>query len=219
MKLYHGTNSKYLKNILKRGISPRKNKESNWKENKSHPDMVYLSTAYPFYFSYCSLGEKDTKGVVFEIDTDVMDEDLFYPDEDFIWQTLKLDNKDIKLEVVKNDIENYKRNWKLSLDRLGNCCYRGVIPVDAIIRHCQFDIAKLQAIGWSILDPSISILNYMFCKEKYHRQVSWFFGDVEEFFIEDGFDNLDIAVKRTKFWEKESKNRNGIEVIKYHAVS
>ena len=51
LKLYHGTSSRFLDRILKHGIKPRGKGTSQWDKFPSRPDLVYLTTAYPFYFA------------------------------------------------------------------------------------------------------------------------------------------------------------------------
>ena len=212
MKIYHGSNYDYLDYILEHGISPRKNKESNWEKAQSHPDMVYLSTAYPFYFSYCSTGDTEGKGVVFEVELESLNETLLYPDEDFIWHVLRQRNKKITIEEVRDSLEDYAHNWELSIQHLGNCCYKGKIKPNLIQRYCVVDFKELGPLAWTIMDPTISVLNYRFCEEKYRGLVSWLFGDLERFPTDD-ISRVPGSEKHQEFWEKETKDRKGISII------
>src|SRR3990172_3590894 len=113
MKLYHGTKYKFLDIILKYGLAPRTDKKSNFEDLPSHPEMVYLSTAYPWY--YAVLTEEGLgKGVVFEIDLDILDPSKLYPDEDFIVQTLNEQNKEQEIEHsdIRENLLLYQAYWQ-----------------------------------------------------------------------------------------------------------
>lgn len=225
--IYHGSNTKYLDKILKKGICPRGTKgKTNWKKYPSHPDMVYMSTCYPFYFSYCSQAERKEKAVVFEIDFSQLDPDLLYPDEDFIWHCLPKDGRPSVIEIRK-DIDSYKQFWLKSLENLGNICYRGIILPQWIKRYCIVDFSHRTILGMRALDPSISVLNHRFCGKDYEHMTKWFFGDVEflpevennKFILETDPEcpesMKDITNKKIEFWTKESKDRTGIEVKEF----
>ena len=85
MKIYHGTSSANVDKILLNGITPRGDTESHWDRYPSRNDLVYLSTAYPFYFA-CVAAQVDEISAVFEVDTDLLDTEWMLPDEDFIAQ-------------------------------------------------------------------------------------------------------------------------------------
>ena len=74
MKLYHGTNGRWLKNILQRGIEPRGARpgRNNWKHvpHQSNPKCVYLTDSYAPYFSFNATKGGDPRCGVIEIDTD-----------------------------------------------------------------------------------------------------------------------------------------------------
>ena len=189
MKLYHGTKYKFLETILKQGLTPRKAKESNWDELPSHPEMVYLSTAYPWYYAVPT-EEGLGKGVVFEIDLERLDTSNLYPDEDFIVQGISdeqrkkwgLPNDNFaKTMKIRNSIEDYKTNWKTSINALGNVCYKGIIPPESITRYCVVDFKKRVELYFDVGDPVISIGNYGFLGEHYRRLVEWFFGDCKNY--------------------------------------
>ena len=73
--LYHGTSLSKLESILKDGIMPRRlSGKSNWDDNESHDNMVYLTNSYAPYYSLASLEDDDDKPVVLEIK---FDEEIF----------------------------------------------------------------------------------------------------------------------------------------------
>lgn len=222
MKLYHGTSFEYLEQILKEGIKPRGSKPSNWSKFKSRPDMVYLTTTYPFFFARAVEDKSSNdKSVVFEIESDLLNQESFFPDEDFIYQVLQSQYKKDKKKPpshlnIKRRLEDYQQNWQLSLSGLGNCCYNKTVPLSAIIRYCIVDFSQRKNLSIS-MDPSISLLNHRFCGEEYRKTLSWFFGDtpllpqVEKFKY---FENVpSIGHKGIEIWEAESASRVGIEVV------
>ena len=71
------------------GLRPRKlTGKSNWKHIvESNPSLIYLTTAYAPYYALCAVdGNKGEKIAIVEIETDLLNESNFRPDEDFIEQ-------------------------------------------------------------------------------------------------------------------------------------
>jgi hypothetical protein len=238
MKLYHGTNIRYLDTILKQGLSPRQNtkgkKKGNWTISPSHQDMVYMSTAYPWYYAVMAHEiKKDdfTKGVVFEIDTDALDQEQLYPDEDFVWQVMKEHIPGLKHPDVRKNLTDYQYLWKKSLKYSGCICHEGIIPASAITRYCVVDFKKRANVGREMLQPTISIENYQICGRKYNKLNKWCFGDIKELpFLSEAkvfcksmrksgtektmqslYDHWKHCVE---YWTPESKDRSGIEVVR-----
>jgi hypothetical protein len=223
MKLYHGTSERFLSQILSKGIRPRRTSSGNWKDYPSRPDMVYLTTAYPFYFGSTAVKD-DERILVLEIDTRHLNENRLYPDEDFISQLMSREQGKRLQEVhglVRDQLEKVKHFWKDSVERLGNCAHKGTVPVQSITRYVLFDHSKRLELSMMSVDPSISLLNYAICKNKYHNLVAWMFGDVDVIqdnimeFATDELEKMNPAFKqRREYWEKASKNRTGVEVIR-----
>lgn len=224
MKIYHGTSSRFLNSILKKGIIPRRKRNGHWEDYPSHPDMAYLSIAYPFYFAACT-ADNDELSLVLEIDTDLLDEKLFYPDEDFIAQGLAGPSGDLNKihNTARRNLAKFRDYWQESINRMGNCCYKGVIPPKAIMRYCLFDRRQRPTLNIAFLDPAISIINYTFMNAKYKGMVQWMFGDIHQLPMAtaEGFfgppltisDDIKNSIqKELNFWEDESKNRTGIEL-------
>ena len=85
--LYHGTSLSKLESILKDGIMPRRlSGKSNWDDNESHDNMVYLTNSYAPYYSLASLEDDDDKPVVLEIKFDEESMMNLFPDEDALEQ-------------------------------------------------------------------------------------------------------------------------------------
>jgi hypothetical protein len=219
--LYHGTNAKNLNAILSKGIQPRGNKKGNWDAFPSRPDMIYLTTAYAPYFAIqsCDSGQK---ALILELDHNKLDQENLYPDEDFIVQCLAAqNNQDIDdiHEDIKDTLECYQHHFEDSINGLGNVCYMGVVPPDAISRYCLIDPKTRSDLMMMSLDPSISLMNYRFCGSRYRSIISWLFGDRSDFEIGIGdneayLEMMERSVPGSK--EKTMKlfsNRDGIEVV------
>lgn len=143
--LYHGTDILSAKKISREGIKPTYNDElSNWNENPSRADSVYLTDTFAVKFGLIASDVKDL-GNDFAIITVEVNEDDLYPDEDFLGQIPKcLYNKfNIDIEIADYDItkkthyfkerlDDYKYLWKESLNNLGTVSHRGEITKDKI---------------------------------------------------------------------------------------
>ena len=189
MKLYHGTNEDYFPQIMVKGLQPRGKRKSHWEQYPSRNDMVYLTVAYPFYFAL------NTKGmgrpIVLEIESEELNEELLHPDEDFVVQSLAKKPKHIEKihNDIKNNLESYQQHWQLSIENLGNCCYKGNIHKAAIKRVCLFNPKARPTIATMVLDPTISLMNYQFMHAKYTSLVAWMFGDIAELPQEAGIEH------------------------------
>lgn len=173
--LYHGTSTKYLDDILAKGITPRHDKDSNWSDNPSHPLMVYLSDAYPVYFAQQSVEvEGDDEPVVLEV---IVDTKRLYPDEDYLeqftridpeWQnTVEATSMEYRTKWFKDNLTDYKEHYVGSLYGLGNCCHKGLIKPKNIVRYSILD--HDQILHYS--DPTITLQNYQILGGKY-RMIS-----------------------------------------------
>ncbi len=211
VKLYHGTSARSLASTLKHGLRPRLHADSNWKEDPSHPQMVYLTTAYPFYFGCLNRSTKTL--VVFEIDGDALDKQCFYPDEDFIIELLgRHEGRELTPEekgFVRIMIRTYRNQWRNSLRFLGNCAYKGTIPPSAITRYCLFTPAARPHITADLIDPPINTLNFQFQGGHFKKVVAWFFGNRR---LLPMVDEAETPEER-KLWLAHSEDRTGIEVV------
>jgi hypothetical protein len=248
MKLYHGTSARYIDAILKNGILTRDvmGTKSNWDKFQSRTDMIYLSTAYPLYFAVSAMAEGELDAVIFEIDTRRLDRSKFFPDEDFVAQVIaQKENKPIGAihEGIKANLEQYRHAWISSVLHLGNCAHQGSIPVEAITRYAKFETQKRGELFFSMIDPTISIINFQILGAYYCNFVKWVMGDrkILPHYVRaanetkmfsaaakfakngveqpgqgaelNGFDTVEHSKKCMEFWKKESKDRTGIEVV------
>ncbi len=221
MKVYHGTSFDRFTEITMNGLAPRGDTPTNWPDNPSMSDMVYLTTAYPFYFAECTSAEDGSKPVVIEINMDHLLWKNLYPDEDFILQAMKEEDR-WDLKDIRNNIDQFRKYYQKSMDHLGNFCYRGVIPRQAMTRAVTVDYKNRGHLLMEVMDPTISIINYQIVGQKYKDLVAWFFGDKEELpGVQRSIEYMDHApetakpqmLKAAEFWKKESKNRKGIGII------
>ena len=181
--LYHGTSTKYLDDILLKGITPRHNKGiGNWSGNPSHPLMVYLSDAYPVYFAQQSVNAYNEKNCDSEKDEPVVlevivDTKRLYPDEDFLEQyhriapqwkdAVEKTTMQERTIYFKQNLLDYKDDYQTSLFGLGNCCHKGVIKPKNIVRYSILDYNEI--LNYS--DPSINLQNYQLLGGRY-RMIS-----------------------------------------------
>lgn len=225
----HGTSSKYVKKILKNGIVPRNTSglKSNWEAYASKEDMVYLSTAYPFYFAN-STCEGDEMPAIFQIDLSKLNKKKFFPDEDFIAQALS-QQMNVSIDKihfeVRDNLKLYKKYWKASLKGLGNMAYAGTIPVEAIIRYAVVDRKKRPGLSM-FMDPSISGINFALMGGTYQRFTNWILGLEKEFPpLQSAREDLKKAESApdknfanmfrglVENYERESVSRDGIELV------
>jgi hypothetical protein len=190
VKLYHGTAGENVPAILKRGIRPRRvTGKNNWKHSvASHEHAVYLTSAYAGYYAHQAA--KTSKLGIIEIDTDRLDQDLFRPDEDFLEQAtrngqtsnrqlkrLKKRSMNERTEWFSAHLDEFAHAWKDSVKHLGNCCYLGEIPPEAITRASVFDYKKNALVASELLEPTITIANFKFCSERYLALTRWLMGE------------------------------------------
>lgn len=227
--LYHGTNPKWIKKIVKEGLKPRSlTGKSNWEsvpEFKSRDDMVYLTYSYPFYFSVQA--SEEYRLAVVEIDFTKLDEENFYPDEDVIAQATARKNnwplKDVHL-VIKSQLEQVKDKWRGSLEAMGTLSHSGIIPPEAISRYVIVNLKKVKErrFFFTALDPQISIINFVLRGTFHKNFVAWVFGDRKTHPQYDELKEMKDLQKKGPFTFEESlknmrkyqKDRTGIEVVK-----
>lgn len=227
MILYHGTSARHLKDTLAHGLRPRGTAEGHWSEYPSRPDLVYLTTAYPFFFGYNALEEKDTDdNHILVVEVEGLEPNNMLPDEDFVSQSLAHHKKESFEEFhddVRDDLEAYAHHWEDSLKGLGNCAHKGEITPDKIRRYCVIDVSKRPEIAMDLTSPSISLMNFQILGDAYKQKVAWMFGDDEEYPVFETMFEMDDANMspdvrkmvegRKLFWDKQSKNRDGVVVV------
>jgi hypothetical protein len=203
MLLYHGTNGAWLGNILRRGLEPRHGKpgRNNWTHvpHQSNARCVYLTNSYAPYFAFNAAQGDPGYCAVVEIDTDRLDTDNLYPDEDFLEQASRnsrVDGMPPGLNMSGRTLWFRKRQfdygadwgyrdpdtklpttwWEASLKFLGTCCHRGTIPASAITRAVSWPDKPNIGLHF-VWDPTITILNQRIVGAQYQALTAKLFGD------------------------------------------
>lgn len=223
MLLYHGTTASVARKAIKEGLKPRKHHgNTNWEHTtESHPDCIYLTTCYAGYYAACASG-KNQWGII-EVDTDHLDGKRLFPDEDYLeavishpknasWKFLKGMESNERVAFFRDSLPAYSYLWEDSVKHLGNCCYQGTIPPEAITRVSTFDKKSNLNMAYMCLDPSITLLNFKICGEKYKAMSRWLSGyavTAEELNQPFPF----ISEKQRLNFEEVAANQSGVTVI------
>lgn len=180
MLLYHGTTSAIATAALNNGLATRRSsgEPSRWPKHPSRPDAIYLTECYALYFAIHVLEVKDgcRLGVV-EIDTDRLDQSRLAPDEDVMEQLGRYSGDEVKGTITQRT-RWYKRRLHqfcgtdaviMSLNAMGTCSYFGDIPASAITQVSLIDPRCAARLVSEAMDPTITIMNYVLCGEKYRE--------------------------------------------------
>lgn len=176
MILYHGTSRKHLESILENGILPtsKSNNVSNW-DLESAKDKVYLSNTYALHYSFCA-AQDDDDAVVIKVD---IDEDLMFPDEDFLGQADRDFGDLIKatefyrdsLEVIFSP-EQINLLAKRSLMHLGNVAVSQVTKEQLV----SYTIIPSEEIVRIVIEegcnPSVTMLHHQILGYRYQDQLA-----------------------------------------------
>ncbi len=197
--LYHGTSEKCGRIALKEGLRPRGLAKGNWEHSiPSHKDAVYLTNSYAPYYAMCAADVRDKLGAVIEINIHnlKLNPFKFAPDEDALEQIGRdgMDKLPKSWEMkqrtlhYRNNLHKYSSmaNAEKSLKLLGNCCYMGDIPAEAITRVALIPIEEFIMIS----DPTITLLNYHYMGNHYRALNEWIFTN-ELPKPEEGYDQLE----------------------------
>ena len=204
MRLYHGTVAESLPSIVRDGVRPRGELAgtSNWSHSvESHPDTVYLTTAYACYFAYNAAAEdfEALTPAIVEIETELLERpDMLVPDEDALEQMTRflpdgelLDELQCGLSYdpradmshVAERTRLYREMaaelgdwWVKSIEVMGTCGHRGTVPPGAITRLAVLD--KDAPLTLAALDAQVGVNNYGVCGARYRNITRAIFGDV-----------------------------------------
>ena len=223
MLLYHGTAAENVVGILKDGIRPRGRRQGNWQHTiRSNPSCVYLTSAYAGYFALCA-SESGRIGIL-EVNTDRLDQNNLLPDEDFLEQANRSydGNKHgrtmkMRTEWYRKHARQYQPHWKLSVEKMGTCCYKGMVSPSAITRATTFDGEGRADILMAVADPTITILNYRFCGTRYRAITRWLVGydiDVEKEILDDGYQALHWFPDYQKQLQATFGNKTGLTILR-----
>jgi len=235
MKLYHGTNEESARSIIAGGaIQPRglSKHKGNWTVVPSHKRRVYLTTAYAPFFAACAAKEGG-RLVVVEVETDLMERELFRPDEDFLeqatlgrlmsWENpLPGQSMEQRTKWFRDHADQYAHCWEDSVAGLGTCSYEGAIPLDAVTKIVAFDPKEAVELAWAFMDPSITLLNYKFCGSKYRAMTRWFAGEAVspiEMFTSFGEQEWDLLPEKMRVRFARAADNQGALLETLHARS
>jgi hypothetical protein len=223
--VYHGTSEKAACTVLKQGrLRPRGERASNWGV-ASRNDCIYLTTGYAPYFAAASVNENERWAII-EVELGKLRERSLLPDEDFIEQATRTRNKTAsnlvrRTKQIRENLLEFQENWSLSLNKIGNVAYQGTIRLSSITKIVLFDPKSNPHIAITAMDPTITILNWMFCGEKYCALTRWFMDQpvtADEIWMKPVICTDDL--KQNKRVEKELaqrnawlENRSGLETI------
>ena len=136
------------------------------------------------------------------------------------------------VKFIREHLMDYQPFWKESIEYLGSCCHKGVIPVDAITRYCIVEWDKRPELVINYTDHSVNIDHYRLLGPYYHKVLQWFFGDRKYLPPDMGEASISISKKemadcpsdlqkllthqkkQRDYRIRTSKNRNGIEIIR-----
>lgn len=225
MRLYHGTTERHLESILRDGLRPRGSANGgNWEAYPSRPDMVYLTTAYPLYFAAANANEGE-RLLILELELGELDDTRLYPDEDAVAQSISHRESrplaEVQHEVVVN-LEGWQDNWAHALKAMGTVAHQGTIDPETIRQAVLID-PDARMSPWlfmTMLDPTITILNYKVKGTFYTQLTEWAIGARDtipggtamEMEALRGMDP-EFAAKREAMLEAEARDRSGIEII------
>lgn len=188
MKLYHGTSARNLDKICKHGLRPRavSKRKTNWVNNPSHPDAVYLTSAYGGFYAGAACKSKEHWAIL-EIDTGLLNPFAFAPDEDALEQVGRYcdgipGSMQERTKIYRKRLWNYasgitdpKDAAAVSLKVLGNCTYLGTVPPTAITRLATVDPKVAKQFVYGAFDPCILLINYQIMGPWYRNTLKWLF--------------------------------------------
>jgi hypothetical protein len=164
-RLLHGTCASALAGIAKQGLLPRRQRKarSQWAANPSHPDAVYLTTAYALHYAANAL----TSGfaAILEIDASALDMDNLVADEDSYAMTSVQGHAGMeawplerKTGFWRDRLEDTDANASLRV--LGNCAHLGPIPPSVIAGVRLLSRDEMAKCIFGISDPAIIPLSF-----------------------------------------------------------
>lgn len=223
--MYHGTAAINRESILSDGIRPRGKLPSNWPDQPSHPNFVYLTSNQGF--EHGRFHSEDHKVIVFEVALSELNIPELYPDEDFVadFSATILDTSQTYkklLPIVRDSIRDYKDAWTDSIRWMGSLAHCGKIPSECITRYCIVDFSLRPELAVGLEMPTSSIWQYNAVQSRSTQNTRWYFGDAEELHEATSArehleacnrKNTSTAELRLRDWLAQSSNRTGIEVV------
>jgi hypothetical protein len=201
--LYHGTTAARHDSIAENGLLPRclsriaatcvrnPNVGPAHAFGESSPDHIYLTSAYPLFFAEQALHENDVyKTVIYEINTELLEQDKFCADEDVLILWLRqaagqlveggvTGDKAISMFLQDHRKDMHKVSAERSLEAMGTCAYRGRIPLYAIRRALFISLDATAELIMRGMDPVINLQNYAILGKDYEESVQWMFKETQ----------------------------------------
>jgi hypothetical protein len=189
VKLYHGTSTRHLKQILERGLLPRGGKsKGNWEHSvPSSRKHVYLTSVYAVHYAACSqrgnaYKETGESLLLLEVDTGKLLPWNMYPDEDFLYQGMKGNfpgpskHVDMKSQTrwYRDNLAAWQGAWTDSVRSMGTCCHEGNINASAITRYAILPRSHSLRL---MSDPTVGIANHGIMGMFYRALTAHVFGD------------------------------------------
>lgn len=180
--LFHGCRSSALASIRQDGLLPRSmTGRDNWDHTaSSHPEAVYLTTAYPLHFALSS--DADGHPCILRIRTDRLDSDDIVGDEDS-YALAGAAHRDLPADLGTSERAAFWRDRldetraEFSLQLIGNCAHLGSIPPEAIDQVLVIDAREAAMLVYAFADPVIAPANYRFLGKDYDAFSAWLFTD------------------------------------------
>lgn len=171
MVLHHGTSLTRAREAAIKGLLPRKlSGRNSFPCTPAHEDCIYMSDTYPLYFAEnARRQDRDDFAVVFSIDTSLLNENCFLPDEDVLEQINRgADDLPASLSASERTAL-YRRSlsvyagsdgWQDSLKLLGTCAYRGRVLPHAFVSVAVVDVQAQRKLMMWATDFSVSLAHF-----------------------------------------------------------
>ena len=239
MRLFHGTNEQAARSAAGDGLLTRSalEIESNW-DMPSREDLVYLTRGYAPYFA-ANASDAGSKWGLVEVEVDPGD---LLPDEDFMEQAtrgydwtetiaanppargefevlLQMRGMVDRTRWFRERLSWFRHMAEASLEGLGNCAHEWDIDGADVVRVAVFDPKALGTLSMTAMDPTITIINWVICGEKYQALNRWMLGyDVtaEEVFATPavhGMERSPVQMEALADLNEKMASHAGVEVI------
>lgn len=190
MKLYHGTNERLAKSIVRIGIVPRRQKKGNYTHTvESNSRSIYLTdSAFCLHFAgNATKFPADGRLALFEIDTKHLNPASLFADEDAAEQMLgdmphlTREQRTIFFRDRLVDLALAGFGWQESLNGLGTCSYMDEIIPRALTRVAYINKTARVLLVMNGVDPTISRMNRSILGDHYKKMIACIFGDDEPY--------------------------------------
>jgi hypothetical protein len=142
---------------------------------------IYLTDVYPGYFAFYASSDMDRYGIL-EIDVASLDASRLQPCEWYLEQSMSRRarssaERQRRLNNFRKRLDEYRAEWKKSLQAIGVCTYAGPIPKKAIRRVAIYDPQTNPLITSAIADTRISLAEHAERYEQNRALTRWLMGE------------------------------------------